>query len=170
MKDFAGNTAGNLSATFTGIAESAPYLDYSMPYDLPIGKNDINVDIYGKNGIFSGAVTNVSFGSGVSTVAGSFVKIDNDHISMRVNITSSATYGPRIVSVTANGKTYQLYGGAFVKKETSTAAISGFQAKANPDSYMVGRQTPYFFEVPVMKQLSPGDSIEFQFPIGYDIS
>lgn len=88
MKDFAGNTPSNLFATFTGVAESDPYLDYSMPYDLPIGKNDINVDIYGKNGIFSGAVTSVSFGSGVSTVVGSFTKIDNNHISMRVNIAS----------------------------------------------------------------------------------
>lgn len=72
--------------------------------------------------------------------------------------------------MTANGKTYQLYGSAFIKKEVSTIALSGFQAKANPDSYTVGKQTPYFFEVPVMKQLSAGDTIEFQFPIGYDVS
>lgn len=165
-RDFAGNSTGTLAYSFTGLAWTAPYIDYIMPYTLPLGKTDVNVDIYGKNDIFSGSVTGVSFGSGVTV--GSVLKFDNNHISVPVSVSASATFGPRVLALVAGGIQYKLFDGGFVMQDMGAA--NGMSAQANPDSPIAGETTAYFLEVPVTKQLFPGDTVEFQFPDGYDVS
>ncbi|EKD44604.1 MAG: hypothetical protein ACD_71C00081G0001, partial [uncultured bacterium (gcode 4)] len=170
-KDFNNNYLTG-SSSFTGMTEFSPVIDYIIPNNLIQWKTNYIIDVYGKNNIFVSAATDMSFNfwSGITTVPLSIVKIDNNHVSLKVNVDIGATIGPRILNFTSSGPAYRLFEWGFVDKDWGNLATIDLFAKLIPKSNITSETTNYNFELPTNKLLSANDKIEIKFPTWFDIS
>ncbi len=96
-------------------------------------------------------------------------KLNDNQISLSVDVSETADFGTRVMTLVISGKTYLSYGNITVEKDSGNI-VAAANARANPQSFFVAETTRYALEVPVKRRLSPGDSIEYQFPNGFDVT
>lgn len=166
MRNFNDVGTGVISAGFTGFIETAPHIVNITPYNFTQGKTDIPVDFFGMNNIFSGAVnlSNIFLGSGVTITGGSYLKIDDNHISFKASISSGATIGSRDISYLSQ----RIFNGLFIDKPWNT--FVDLKANVQPQNNTASARSSYFIDFPISKKLSVGDTIEVKFPIDFDVS
>jgi len=113
------NAISTLTGSFLGFDTSTKRLDHIGPDHLVQGQSMI-VDVFGSNDIFSGSVSSVSFGTGVSVAT--VTPIDANHITAQVTIAGDAVVGPRPLSLSVGGVPYKKLNALYVDQNFNNLA------------------------------------------------